>query len=205
MEPLAAERLLPRLVVPPVAERIVRVGARAQADLATLPRRDGLLVLVEDLHVPARHRLSHRPLAHLHEGVVGHEWIRLGEPVVVEHGDAVLLAEPPDRLGVQRFACRADPAERLRIERPRIIDRHHRAHRRRRREDVRHLVTAEERKLLVRARSLPRADRRIARRRVATVRATAQSRLPRPTPPSRGTARRPAPRGSERNSSWPRM
>jgi hypothetical protein len=36
VEPLAAERLLGRLVVVPVAERVVRVRARAQADLAAL-------------------------------------------------------------------------------------------------------------------------------------------------------------------------
>ena len=82
----------------------MRVRARAEADLAALALRDGLLVLVEDLHVPARHRLAHRALAHLHERVVRDERVRLGEPVVVEHRDAVLLAEPADRLGVQRLA-----------------------------------------------------------------------------------------------------
>ena len=108
VEPVAAERLPRRLLVVPVAERIVRVRARAQADLAPLALRHRLLVLVEDLHVPARHRLAHRALAHVHERVVGAQRIGLGEAVVVEHGEAVLLAEPADRLGVQRLAGRAD-------------------------------------------------------------------------------------------------
>src|SRR3954454_2493974 len=60
VEPLAAEGLPRRLLVVPVAERIVRVGARPQADLATLADPDRVLVLVEDLHVPAWHRLAHR-------------------------------------------------------------------------------------------------------------------------------------------------
>src|SRR5438445_11968558 len=66
VEPLAAERLLAGLVVPPVAERIVRVRAGAEADLTAVALRDRLLVLIEDLHVPARHRLAYRSLAHLH-------------------------------------------------------------------------------------------------------------------------------------------
>ena len=86
VEPVAAERLLGVLRVVPVADRIVRVRARAQADLAALALRQRLLVLVEDLHVPARHRLAHRALADVHERVVGDERIGLREPVVVEHG-----------------------------------------------------------------------------------------------------------------------
>ena len=144
VEPVAAERLAARFVVAPVAERVVRVGAGAEADLATFAARDGLLVLVEDPHVPAGHRLAHRALAHLQAGVVGDEGVRLGQPVVVEDGDTVLLPEPADRLGVEWLAGRAHATEDLRVARPRVVDRHHRAHRRRRREDVRHLVPAEE-------------------------------------------------------------
>ena len=127
----------------------MRVRARAQADLAALALRHRVLVLVEDLHVPARHRLAHRALADLHERVVGDQRIGLGEPVVVEHREPVLLAEPADRLRVQRLARRAHAAELLRVARAGVGDRHHRAHRRRRREDVGGLVAGEEVELLV--------------------------------------------------------
>src|SRR4051794_62985 len=70
VEPLAAERLLARLGVAPVAERIVRVAARPQADLAALAGPKRLLVLVQDLHVPPWHRLAHRALADSHERIV---------------------------------------------------------------------------------------------------------------------------------------
>ena len=128
----------------------MRVRARAQADLAALALRHRVLVLVEDLHVPARHRLAHRALADLHERVVGDQRIGLGEPVVVEHREPVLLAEPADRLRVQRLARRAHAAELLRVARARVGDRHHRAHRGRRREDVGRLVAGQEVELLVR-------------------------------------------------------
>src|SRR3954469_20903107 len=150
VEPVAAERLSRRLLVAPVPERIVRVRAGAQADLAPLAGRYGMLVLVEDLHVPARHRPPHRALSHPHERVVGDQRIALGQPVVVEHGQAVLLAEPADRLGVQGLARRAHRPEALRMTRPPLLDRHHRPHRRRRGEDVRHLVARQEVQLLVR-------------------------------------------------------
>jgi hypothetical protein len=150
VEPLAAEHLVGCLRPVPVAERIVRVRAGAQADLAALALGDRTLVLVQDLDVPAGHRLAHRALADLHERVVPDERIRLRQPVVVEHRHAVLLPEPANRLRIQGLAGRADPPELLRIPRPGILDRHHRPHRRRRREDVRHLVAAEEVELPVR-------------------------------------------------------
>src|SRR4051794_8414391 len=59
VEPLAAEGLARRLLVVPVAERVVRVAARAQADLAPLAAGDLVLVLVEDADVPAGHRETH--------------------------------------------------------------------------------------------------------------------------------------------------
>ena len=52
VEPIAAEDLLAGLRVVPVAERIVGVGARPQADLPALSRADRLLVLVQDPDVP---------------------------------------------------------------------------------------------------------------------------------------------------------
>src|SRR5436190_18908640 len=70
VEPLALKVLARGLRVPPVAEGIVRVRPRSQADLTPLALLDGVLVLVEDLDVPARHRLAHRTLTDLHEGVV---------------------------------------------------------------------------------------------------------------------------------------
>ena len=148
VEPLAAERLDACVLVAPVAERIVRVRARAQADLASLPLRDGPLVLVEDLDVPAGEGLAHRAFAHLEEGIVPDERVRLGEPVEVEDGEPVLRTEPADRFGIQRLPGRADAAEPLRIARPCVFDRHHRAHRRRCREHVCDLVPAEEVELL---------------------------------------------------------
>ena len=75
VKPLAAESLLRVLRPVPVADRIVGVRARAQADLAALSLLDRVLVLVQDLHVPTRHRPAHRSLAHLHERVVGAERI----------------------------------------------------------------------------------------------------------------------------------
>ena len=182
----------------PVAERIVRVRPGAQADLAALARSDRVLVLVEDLDVPARHRLAHRALADLHEGEVAAERIGLAEPVEVEHGDAVLVAEPADRLRVERLAGRADPAELLRVALAGVLDRHHRAHRGRGREDVGHAVLREHLELLVRDRSRPRARRRTGRRRSATARSGGRCRPPRPTRPCRGRARPPARRGSRR-------
>src|SRR5438105_2032695 len=76
--------------------------------------------------------------------------MRLRQPVEVGHRQPVLLAEPADRLGIQRLARRADAPEGLRIARARVLDRHHRAHRSRGREDVRHAVATEEVELLVR-------------------------------------------------------
>src|SRR3954471_3438434 len=114
VEPVAAEGLPRRLGVVPVAERIVRVAARPQADLPPLADPYRVLVLVEDLHVPARHRLSHRAFANLHEGKVPAQRIRLAEAVEVENGDAVLVPEPADRLRVQRLAGRAGDSEPLR-------------------------------------------------------------------------------------------
>ena len=134
----------------PVAERVVRVRARPQADLAALALRDRPLVLVEDRHLPAGHRLAHRALADLHEREVRAQRIGLGEPVVVEHGDAVLVAEPADRLRVQRLAGRADDPELLRVAGPGVGDRHHRADRGRRPEHVGDPVAGEEVELLVR-------------------------------------------------------
>src|SRR5438309_4652326 len=60
VEPLAAERLARRLLVPPITERVVRVRARTQTDLAALSPDDFILVLVEDVNVPPRHRSTHR-------------------------------------------------------------------------------------------------------------------------------------------------
>ena len=51
-------------------------------------------------------------------GKFAHERIGLGQPVVVEHGEPVLLAEPADRLGVERLARRAHDAELLRERSP---------------------------------------------------------------------------------------
>src|SRR6266540_6876399 len=56
VEPLAAEHLVALVGPVPIAERVVRVRARAEADLASLSAGDRLLVLVEELDVPARHR-----------------------------------------------------------------------------------------------------------------------------------------------------
>src|SRR3954452_7428324 len=75
VEPLALEILSGRLRVLPVGERIVRIRPAAQADLAPLPCADRVFVLIEDLDVPAGHRLAHRPLADLHEGEVPAERI----------------------------------------------------------------------------------------------------------------------------------
>src|SRR5689334_18831406 len=150
VEPLSAEDLDALLRLFPVPERVVRIRTRAEADLAALAGRDRILVLVEDLHVPARHRLAHGALPHVHEWVIRNERVRLRQAVVVEHGDAVLVAEPADRLGVQWLAGRANAAEDLRISRACVSDRHHRPHRRRRREHVRNAPTAEEVELLVR-------------------------------------------------------
>src|SRR5437763_6618055 len=94
VEPVAPEGLRGRLRVVPVAERIVGIGAGAEADLTARSPLDGVLVLVEDLYVPAGHRLAHRALADLHERVVAAERIGLAEAVVVEHCEAVLRAEP---------------------------------------------------------------------------------------------------------------
>src|SRR3954454_1666929 len=94
VEPVAAERLARRLLVVPVAQRVMRVRPCPQADLAALAAGNLVLVLVEELHVPARHRPAHRALAHVHPRIVRHQRIRLSEPVVVEHRQAVLLAEP---------------------------------------------------------------------------------------------------------------
>src|SRR5436190_1017243 len=115
VEPLASEGLLGGLRVALVAERVARVGPRLQADHAALPRRHRALVLVEDLHVPAPHGLAHRTLANLHERVVPAQRVGLGEPVIVEHGDAILLAKPSDRLRVERLARGAHDPELLRV------------------------------------------------------------------------------------------
>ena len=115
VEPVAAEGLLRRLVLLPVAERVVGVRAGAQADLAALALLHRPLVLVEDLDVPARHRAAHRALADVHPREVAAQRIALGQAVVVEDGEPVLLAEPADRLGVQRLARAADAAEPLRV------------------------------------------------------------------------------------------
>ena len=131
----------------------MRVRPSPKTDLATVAGRDRLLVLVEDLDLPAGHRLAHRALANLHERVVGDERIRLRQAVVVEHRDSVVLSEPANRLGVQWLARRADPAGTLRVARPRIVDRHHGPHRRGRREDVRHVVAAQEVELPMRIES----------------------------------------------------
>ena len=126
----------------------MRVRAGPQADLAALALGDRILVLVEDLHVPARHRPAHRALAHLHEREVRAQRIGLGQPVVVEHRDPVLLAEPADRLRVERLAGAADDPELLRVALAGVLDRHHRSHRGRGREDVRDLVAGQEVELL---------------------------------------------------------
>ena len=60
VEPLAAEHLLGVLGPVPVAERVVRVRARPEADLPALARRQRVLVLVEDRDVPAGHGQPHR-------------------------------------------------------------------------------------------------------------------------------------------------
>ncbi len=122
----------------------MRVRSRAQADLAPLALGDRPLVLVEDLDLPAGHRPAHGPLAHLHEREVRAQRVGLREPVVVEHGDPVLLAKPADRLRVERLAGRADDPELLRVALAGLGDRHHRPHRGRGREHVRDLVAREE-------------------------------------------------------------
>src|SRR4051812_49665112 len=94
--------------------------------------------------------VANYPFADVHEGVVGDQRIGLGQPVVVEHGEAVLLAEPADRLRVRRLARAAHDPELLRVAGSRIRDGHHRAHRGRRREHVRGAVLGEHGELLVR-------------------------------------------------------
>ena len=143
VEPLAAEDLLGVLGTVPVAERVVRVGASAQADLAALAGRQRPLVLVQDRHVPARNWTPHRPFADLHRGEVPAEGVRLGEPVVVEHRDTELLAEPADHLGVERLARRARDPQLLRIAPTRILDRGHRPQGRGGGEHVLHAVLRE--------------------------------------------------------------
>src|SRR4051794_34349617 len=93
VEPLAAERLTRLVLVPPVAERVVRVRARAETDLTALAARHLLLVLVEDPDVPPGHRPSHRALADLHPREVRAQRIRLGQAVVVENGETVFVSE----------------------------------------------------------------------------------------------------------------
>ena len=198
VEPLAAEGLLAGLLVAPVAERVVRVGAGAQADLAALAPLDGVLVLVEELDVPAGHRPPHRALADLHEREVGAERVGLGQPVVVEDGDPVLLAEPADRLRVERLAGGADDAESLRVPLAGVGDRHHRPHRGRRREDVGDLVAGEEVELLGRVEAALALVDALDRAEPPRARAAARSRPPMPTPPCRGSARPRARRGSRR-------
>jgi hypothetical protein len=100
VEPVAAEHLLGVLGPFPIAERIVRVRAGAHADLPALADRQRLLVLVEDLDVPAGHRTAHRALAHLDRGEVAAQRVALGQAVVVEHRDAELVPEPADHLGI---------------------------------------------------------------------------------------------------------
>src|SRR5436190_6204351 len=150
VEPLSAEDLDALLWPLPVPERVVRIRARAEADLPALAGRDRILVFVEDLDVPARHRLAHGTLAHVHERVVRNERVRLCQAVVVEHRDSVLVAEPTDRLGVQWLPRGANAAEDLRVSRACVSDRHHRAHRCGRREHVRNAPAAEEVELLAR-------------------------------------------------------
>src|SRR5947209_5099474 len=70
VEPLAAERLACRLLVPPITERVVRVRPRTQTDLAALSPSDLVLVLVEEMDVPPRHRSTHRSFAHRHPRVI---------------------------------------------------------------------------------------------------------------------------------------
>ena len=149
VEPVAAEGLLRLLGAVPVAERVMRVGPRAQTDLAPLALRDRPLVLVQDLHVPAGHGPSHRALAHLHEGVVRDQWIRLRQAVEVEHGDPVLVAEPADRLRVQRLTGGADDPEVLRVPAAGVGDAHHRPHRGGSREHVRRPVLRQHGELLL--------------------------------------------------------
>ena len=161
------------------------------------PEATGRLVLVEDRHLPPRHRPAHRPLAHRHEGIVGAQRIRLGEAVVVEHGDVVLLAKPADRLGVQRLAGRADDAEASAGSACRHppID-HHRTDRRRGPEHVGDRVAREEVELLVRIEPALALVDRLGWRRGAMALAADRSRPPRPTRPFRGTPLRPARRGN---------
>ena len=106
----------------PVPRWIVGVGAGAQADLAAFALPHRLLVLVQDLHVPARHRTSHRPLAHLSEREVRAERVRLRQAVVVENRDAVLAPEPANRLRIERLTGRAHDAERLRVAPTGVLD-----------------------------------------------------------------------------------
>src|SRR5512133_179175 len=150
VKPLSAEDLDAFLWPLPVPEGVVRIRTSAEADLAALAGRDGILVFIQDLDVPARHRLAHGALAHVHERVVRNERVRLRQAVVVEHRDSELVAEPTYRLGVQWFARGANAAEDLRIASACVSDRHHRAHRCRSREHVRNALAAEEVELLVR-------------------------------------------------------
>src|SRR4051794_326430 len=113
VEPVAAEYLLGVLGPVPVADGVVRVRARAQTDLAALTRWKRLLVLVEDGHVPARHRAAHGTLSHLDGREVAAQRVALREAVVVEDREPVLLSEPADDLRVERLACRAHVPEAL--------------------------------------------------------------------------------------------
>src|SRR4029078_11985369 len=77
VDALAVERLPRSLLVVPVAERVVRVRPRAEADLAALAGGHGPLVLVEDRDVPTRHRSAHRALTDVHEREVPAERVTL--------------------------------------------------------------------------------------------------------------------------------
>ena len=128
----------------------MRVGAGAQADLAALADAQGLLVLVEDGHLPARHRPPHRSLAHLDGREVAAQRVALGEAVVVEHGHPVLVAEPADHLGVERLAGRTGDAQlRERVGLARVGHSGHRPQRRRRGEHVLHPVLGQEAQVLL--------------------------------------------------------
>ena len=198
VEPLTAECRLGVGRPVPVAERIVRVGAGPEADLATLAGADRLLVLVEDRDLPAGHRTAHRTLPHGHPRVVGDQRIRLGQPVVVEHRDPVLVAEPPDRLRVQRLSRRAHPPEPLRVALAGVGHPHHRPHRGRRREHVGDAVSAQEVELAVGVEPGLPAVHVLHRAQPPRARGAARSRPPTPIRPCRGRPPRRQPRGSTR-------
>ena len=111
VEPLASG---PTPGAPPPRCSSSRAGSAGSSARAGRSRRARVRrgsVLIEDLHVSGM-GLPIDPSRTSRNG----SWRPAGRtrsPVVVEHGDAVLLAEPADRLRVERLAGAADDAELL--------------------------------------------------------------------------------------------